>query len=117
MSAGSIGLLHPGQRYGSLPSATSTPVALARRAILGILVPQWGTPHSMCSEMRKSLASFVPHWKMSVATMAAENRRGIKSVEVAGQILDHLARAQTAVPLRELAVAGRMSPGKVHRYL
>jgi len=67
--------------------------------------------------MRKSLASFVPHWKMSVATMAAENRRGIKSVEVAGQILDHLARAQTAVPLRELAVAGRMSPGKVHRYL
>jgi len=49
--------------------------------------------------------------------MAGENRRGIKSVEVAGQILDHLARAQTSVPLRELAFAGRMSPGKVHRYL
>jgi DNA-binding IclR family transcriptional regulator len=44
-------------------------------------------------------------------------RRGIKAVEVAGRILDHLARAQTPVALRELAAAGRMSPGKVHRYL
>src|SRR5262245_19171579 len=51
------------------------------------------------------------------AWMGAEERRGIKSVEVAGQILDHLARAQTSVALRELAAAGRMSPGKVHRYL
>ena len=49
--------------------------------------------------------------------MGDEGRRGIKSVEVAGQILDHLARAQTPVALRELAAAGRMSPGKVHRYL
>jgi DNA-binding IclR family transcriptional regulator len=49
--------------------------------------------------------------------MAAEARKGIKSVEVAGQILDHLARAQAPVALRELAAAGRMSPGKVHRYL
>ena len=40
-----------------------------------------------------------------------------KSVEVAGRILDHLARAQTPVALRELAAAGHMSPGKVHRYL
>jgi len=47
----------------------------------------------------------------------ADDRRGIKSVEVAGRILDHLARAQTPVALRELAVAGAMSPGKVHRYL
>src|SRR5437762_8666307 len=47
----------------------------------------------------------------------ADDRRGIKSVEVAGRILDHLARAQTPVALRELAAAGRMSPGKVHRYL
>jgi DNA-binding IclR family transcriptional regulator len=49
--------------------------------------------------------------------MGNEDRRGIKAVEVAGQILDHLARAQTPVALRELAAAGRMSPGKVHRYL
>src|SRR5215831_13777211 len=49
--------------------------------------------------------------------MGGENRRGIKAVEVAGQILDHLARVQTSVALRELAAAGRMSPGKVHRYL
>jgi DNA-binding IclR family transcriptional regulator len=46
-----------------------------------------------------------------------EDRRGIKAVEVAGSILDHLARAQTPVALRDLAAAGRMSPGKVHRYL
>ena len=49
--------------------------------------------------------------------MGGEDRRGIKSVEVAGRILDHLARAQMPVPLRELATAGGMSPGKVHRYL
>jgi DNA-binding IclR family transcriptional regulator len=49
--------------------------------------------------------------------MKGTDRRGIKAVEVAGQILDHLARAQTPVALRELAAAGRMSPGKVHRYL
>jgi DNA-binding IclR family transcriptional regulator len=49
--------------------------------------------------------------------MTAEARKGIKSVEVAGRILDHLARAPTPVALRELAAAGHMSPGKVHRYL
>ena len=49
--------------------------------------------------------------------MGGEDRRGIKSVEVAGRILDHLARAQAPVALRELATAGGMSPGKVHRYL
>jgi DNA-binding IclR family transcriptional regulator len=49
--------------------------------------------------------------------MAGEGRRGIKAVEVAGRILDHLARAQTSVALRDLATTGRMSPGKVHRYL
>jgi DNA-binding IclR family transcriptional regulator len=42
---------------------------------------------------------------------------GVKAVEVAGRILDLLARAQAPVALRELAQAGRMSPGKVHRYL
>jgi len=46
-----------------------------------------------------------------------EDRRGIKAVEVAGRILDHLARAQGPVALRDLAAAGRMSPGKIHRYL
>jgi DNA-binding IclR family transcriptional regulator len=49
--------------------------------------------------------------------MGGKVRRGIKAVEVAGQILDRLAQAQTPVALRELAAAGRMSPGKVHRYL
>ena len=49
--------------------------------------------------------------------MGSEERRGIKAVEVAAQILDHLARAQKSVPLRELAAAGRMSPGKPDRYL
>src|SRR6476620_6359805 len=49
--------------------------------------------------------------------MGGEGRRGIKAVEVAGRILDHLARASAPVALRELAAAGRMSPGKVHRYL
>ena len=44
-------------------------------------------------------------------------RRGIKAVEVAGLLLDHLARAQAPVSLRDLASAGHMSPGKVHRYL
>ena len=51
------------------------------------------------------------------AKMKGKDRRGIKAVEIAGQILDHLARAEAPVPLRELAAAGRMSPGKVHRYL
>ena len=41
----------------------------------------------------------------------------IKAIEVAGYLLDHLASAQTPVALRELAAAGHMSPGKVHRYL
>src|SRR5262249_61216171 len=51
------------------------------------------------------------------AKTRGKDRRGIKAVEIAGQILDHLARAQAPVALRELAAAGRMSPGKVHRYL
>jgi IclR helix-turn-helix domain len=49
--------------------------------------------------------------------MGGEERRGIKAIEVAGHILDVLARTQTPVALRELAAAGHMSPGKVHRYL
>jgi DNA-binding IclR family transcriptional regulator len=46
-----------------------------------------------------------------------EPRRGIKAIEVAGRLLDHLARAQAPVAVRELATAGHMSPGKAHRYL
>ena len=49
--------------------------------------------------------------------MGGEKRRGIKAIEVAGYILDHLASAQAPVALRDLAAAGHMSPGKVHRYL
>lgn len=49
--------------------------------------------------------------------MDNKKHRGIKAVEVAGQILDALARAKAPVALRDLAAAGRMSPGKVHRYL
>ena len=54
---------------------------------------------------------------MKRGSMAGDDRRGIKSVEVAGRMLDHLARAHAPVALRELATAGAMSPGKVHRYL
>jgi DNA-binding IclR family transcriptional regulator len=50
-------------------------------------------------------------------SVKGEDRRGIKAVEVAGRILDHLARAQAPVAIRELAAAGGMSPGKIHRYL
>jgi DNA-binding IclR family transcriptional regulator len=49
--------------------------------------------------------------------MAEKARKGVKAVEVAGRILDQIARASGPVALRELAAAGRMSPGKVHRYL
>jgi DNA-binding IclR family transcriptional regulator len=44
-------------------------------------------------------------------------RAGVKAVEVAGQILDLLARNQHPIALRDLAAAGHMSPGKAHRYL
>ncbi len=49
--------------------------------------------------------------------MAKDKYTGIKAVETAGRILEVLARAQKPVALRELAAAGHMSPGKVHRYL
>jgi DNA-binding IclR family transcriptional regulator len=49
--------------------------------------------------------------------MGGVDRRGIKAVEVASRVLEHLARAQSPVAVREIAVAGRMSPGKAHRYL
>jgi DNA-binding IclR family transcriptional regulator len=51
------------------------------------------------------------------AGLAREAQRGVKAIEVAGRMLEVLARAQTPVALRELAAAGHMSPGKVHRYL
>src|SRR5262245_24915117 len=49
--------------------------------------------------------------------MGGEERRGVKAVEVACRLLEHLAQTETHVALRELAVASRMSPGKAHRYL
>jgi len=44
-------------------------------------------------------------------------RLGIQSVEVAAVILDALAEAPGALPLKALAPAAGMHPGKVHRYL
>ena len=44
-------------------------------------------------------------------------RPGIQSVEVAASILEALAEAPAAVPLKSLAAAAQMSPAKVHRYL
>ena len=49
--------------------------------------------------------------------MASEKRAGINAVEVAGRILEVLARAEKPVALRDLAAGSHMSPGKVHRYL
>jgi len=45
------------------------------------------------------------------------SRAGVKAIEVAGRILDLLARAAQPIALRDLAAAGHMSPGKAHRYL
>lgn len=45
------------------------------------------------------------------------SRAGVKAIEVAGRILDLLARAEQPIALRDLAAAGHMSPGKAHRYL
>jgi len=46
-----------------------------------------------------------------------QTRLGIQSVEVAAVILDALAEAPGALPLKALAPAAGMHPGKVHRYL
>jgi DNA-binding IclR family transcriptional regulator len=47
----------------------------------------------------------------------AQPRLGIQSVEVAAVILDALAEAPARLPLKDLAAAADMHPGKVHRYL
>jgi DNA-binding IclR family transcriptional regulator len=47
----------------------------------------------------------------------APSRLGIQSVEVAAVILDALAEAPGVLPLKALAAAAGMHPGKVHRYL
>src|ERR1700761_384248 len=51
--------------------------------------------------------------------MAAKSktRLGIQSVEVAAQILRALAAAGRSLPLKDLAKAAGMHPGKAHRYL
>ncbi len=60
----------------------------------------------------------VSHCKMGKSLHALnEGRIGVKAIEVAGRILDLLARSEQPVALRELAAAGHMSPGKAHRYL
>ena len=48
---------------------------------------------------------------------ATTSRAGVKAIEVAGRILDLLARAEQPIALRDLAAAGQMSSGKAHRYL
>lgn len=47
----------------------------------------------------------------------AKLKLGINSVEVAASILRALIKAEHPLPLKELAKACRMHPGKVHRYL
>lgn len=47
----------------------------------------------------------------------ARASRGIQSVEVGGQLLKALARAGTALPLKDLARAAGMTPAKAHPYL
>ena len=47
----------------------------------------------------------------------SKTRLGIQSVEVAARILQALAAAGTSLPLKDLAKAAGMHPGKVHRYL
>src|SRR5262245_60746819 len=87
-------------------------------AILGISVPHCGTlirSYSLVSGIDLP-QRFASRYERSAA-MGREDRRGIKAVEVSGRILDYLATAHAPVALRELAAAGRMSPGKVHRYL
>jgi DNA-binding IclR family transcriptional regulator len=64
-----------------------------------------------------SLDKFRRAFHIARHPMRGEERRGIKAIEVAGGLLDALARAPAPVGLRELAAAGHMSPGKVHRYL
>lgn len=45
------------------------------------------------------------------------SRCGIKAVEVAFRLLDALTRADSALPLKELAASAGMSASKAHRYL
>lgn len=47
----------------------------------------------------------------------ASEARGIQSIDVGGAILSALVSAQTAVTLRDLAVATDMAPAQVHAYL
>lgn len=47
----------------------------------------------------------------------SQNRPGIQSVEVAAVILSALAEKSGSLPLKDLAAAAGMHPGKVHRYL
>ncbi|MDR5741105.1 IclR family transcriptional regulator [Caballeronia sp. LZ019] len=48
---------------------------------------------------------------------AEKSQRGIQSVEVAGRILQALAKRRTAAPLSELASAAALSTAQAHTYL
>jgi DNA-binding IclR family transcriptional regulator len=61
--------------------------------------------------------SDVSHCNIVKTNTGEGGRGGVKAVEVAGQILDLLARTSQPIALRDLAAAGHMSPGKAHRYL
>ena len=49
--------------------------------------------------------------------LAEEERRGIRSVEVAMRLLDVLASADSGLPLKTLSSRAGMAPSKAHRYL
>jgi DNA-binding IclR family transcriptional regulator len=49
--------------------------------------------------------------------MSEAPRRGIRSVEIAAQVLRALAGSPVAMPLSDLARVAGMTPSKVHRYL
>lgn len=49
--------------------------------------------------------------------MEEKARRGIQSIEIGSELLGVLAQHVTAMPLKDLAKAADMSPGKAHPYL
>lgn len=81
------------------------------------LVPPGGTRNTGFAGNFKWSARNVSQCDMARGTKTGSTRSGIKVIEVAGGVLELLARAEKPVALRELAGAGRMSPGKAHRYL
>jgi DNA-binding IclR family transcriptional regulator len=52
-----------------------------------------------------------------VTTAMEKSRRGIQSIEIGSTLLLQLARQVRAVPLKDLAKAAGMTPGKAHPYM